>query len=157
MHWDPVWGNVVVARWFCILSGWAHRTLSACARLWRDSLTPVALFGGGHVGRALVDVLQTLPMQVTWVDSRDNIFPPGLGGQVCCEQSEPVQAAVDGLASGSRVVIMSFSHAEDLDVVVACLERQRAHRDLPYIGLIGSKTKWAAFRQRLRARGFTDA
>jgi xanthine dehydrogenase accessory factor len=119
-------------------------------------LTPVALFGGGHVGRALVDVLQTLPMQVTWVDSRDNIFPPGLGGQVCCEQSDPVQAAVDGLASGSRVVIMSFSHAEDLDVVVGCLERQRAHRDLPYIGLIGSKTKWAAFRHRLRARGFTE-
>lgn len=54
------------------------------------------------------------------------------------------------------LVIMSFSHAEDLDVVVACLERQRAHLDLPYIGLIGSKTKWAAFRQRLRARGFTE-
>ena len=52
---------------------------------------------------------------------------------------------------------MSFSHAEDLDVIAACLQRQRDHADLPYIGLIGSNTKWATFRSRLRARGFTDA
>ncbi|MDB5931174.1 MAG: xanthine dehydrogenase accessory protein XdhC, partial [Polaromonas sp.] len=29
--------------------------------------------------------------------------------------------------------------------------------DLPYVGLIGSKTKWATFRHRLAARGFADA
>jgi len=52
---------------------------------------------------------------------------------------------------------MSFSHAEDLDVVAACLLRQRLQADLPFIGLIGSKTKWASFRQRLLARGFTEA
>ena len=50
---------------------------------------------------------------------------------------------------------MSFSHAEDLDVVAACLARQRVHGDLPCVGLIGSKTKWATFRHRLQARGFT--
>ena len=33
--------------------------------------------------------------------------------------------------------------------------RKAAH--LPYIGLIGSKSKWAAFRHRLEARGFTAA
>ena len=52
---------------------------------------------------------------------------------------------------------MSFSHAEDLDVVAACLRRQRERGDLPYIGLIGSKTKWAVFRHRLEARGFSAA
>ena len=66
-------------------------------------------------------------------------------------------AAVADLAPYSRVLIMSFSHAEDLDVVAACLQRQRALGDLPYVGLIGSKTKWASFRQRLQARGFTEA
>jgi xanthine dehydrogenase accessory factor len=68
-----------------------------------------------------------------------------------------VQAAVPGLAPQSRVLIMSFSHAEDLDVLAACLKRQRERGDLPYIGLIGSKTKWATFRHRLEARGFTAA
>ncbi|MCE2689283.1 MAG: xanthine dehydrogenase accessory protein XdhC [Rubrivivax sp.] len=117
--------------------------------------TPVALFGGGHVGKALVRILATLPFDVRWVDSRDEIFPPEVPGHVHCEHSDPVQAAVADLAPGSRVLIMSFSHAEDLDVVQACLKRQRLHGDLPFIGLIGSKTKWATFGHRLRERGFS--
>jgi xanthine dehydrogenase accessory factor len=116
---------------------------------------PVALFGGGHVGHALVRVLAPLPLQLTWIDSRDEIFPADLPSTVRCEHSDPVQAAVKPLASGSRVLIMSFSHAEDLDVVAACLTRQRVQADLPYIGLIGSQTKWATFRHRLAARGFS--
>jgi xanthine dehydrogenase accessory factor len=35
--------------------------------------------------------------------------------------------------------------------------RLRERDDLPYIGLIGSKTKWATFRHRLQARGFSAA
>ena len=119
--------------------------------------TPVALFGGGHVGRAVVHVLARLPMDLTWIDSRDEIFPADLPANVLCEHSDPVQAAVADLKPGSRVLIMSFSHAEDLDVVAACLARQREKGDLPYVGLIGSKTKWASFRQRLLARGYTEA
>ena len=71
-----------------------------------------------------------------------------------CEHSDPVQQAVPRLAPGSRVLIMSFSHAEDLDVVAACLRRQREQGDLPFIGLIGSQTKWATFSNRLHGRGF---
>jgi xanthine dehydrogenase accessory factor len=116
---------------------------------------PLALFGGGHVGRALVNVLSTLPFEITWIDSRDEIFPRHLPQNVNCEHSDPVQAAVAPLARESRVLVMSFSHAEDLDVVAACLRRQRERGDLPYIGLIGSRTKWATFRRRLQDRGFT--
>ncbi len=116
--------------------------------------TPVALFGGGHVGRALIQVLGNLPFDVTWVDSRDEIFPQEVPDNVACEQSDPVHAAVPGLVAGSNVLIMSFSHAEDLDVVAACLARQRRAGDLPYVGLIGSRTKWATFRHRLEQRGF---
>jgi xanthine dehydrogenase accessory factor len=71
-----------------------------------------------------------------------------------------VQSAVSDLAAipaGSHVLIMSFSHAEDLDIVAACLLRQRNLADLPFIGLIGSKTKWATFRHRLQDRGFSEA
>ncbi len=118
---------------------------------------PVALFGGGHVGHALARLLVNLPFELTWIDSRDGVFPSELGPRVHCEHSEPVQAAVASLVPGSLVLIMSFSHAEDLDVLAACLWRQRVQADLPYIGLIGSKTKWAVFRHRLEARGFTAA
>jgi xanthine dehydrogenase accessory factor len=123
----------------------------------RPARAPVALFGGGHVGRALVQVMGQLPLAVTWVDSRDEIFPDRVPDNVQCEHSDPVQAAVHDLVPGSRVLIMSFSHAEDLDVVATCLLRQREQADLPFIGLIGSQTKWATFRHRLHERGFTEA
>ena len=116
---------------------------------------PVALFGGGHVGHALVNVLSSLPFQVQWIDSRDEIFPTHLPANVVCEHSDPVHAAVEALPSGACVLIMSFSHAEDLDVVVACLKRQRLQGDLKFVGLIGSKTKWATFQHRLEAKGFS--
>lgn len=118
---------------------------------------PVALFGGGHVGRALVLALSPLPFALTWVDSRDGIFPPDVPPTVACEHSDPVQAAVRDLRPGSAVLIMSFSHAEDLDVLAECLLRQRRQADLRWIGLIGSKTKWASFRHRLAERGFAEA
>lgn len=120
-------------------------------------LTPVALFGGGHVGRAIVQALAPLPFSVHWVDSRDDVFATDTPAHVETEHSDPVHAAVRHLAPGSRVLIMSFSHAEDLDVVAACLHRQREHLDLPFVGLIGSRTKWATFGHRLQARGFSPA
>lgn len=123
----------------------------------RQGHWPVALFGGGHVGQALVQALAPLPFAVTWVDSRDGIFPPQVPPHVLCEQSDPVQGAVRDLVPGSAVLIMSFSHAEDLDIVAECLLRQRARGDLKWVGLIGSRTKWASFRHRLEARGFTAA
>ena len=121
------------------------------------TLHPVALFGGGHVGRALVQALAPLPFAVHWVDSRDEVFPPDVPAQVHTEHSDPVQAAVADLPAGTHVLIMSFSHAEDLDIVAACLRRQRERADLCFVGLIGSRTKWASFRHRLVERGFTDA
>ncbi len=116
---------------------------------------PLALFGGGHVGHALVNVLSNLPFQVQWIDSRDEIFPAQLPANVVCDHSDPVHAAVDALPSNVCVLIMSFSHAEDLDVVAACLKRQRLHGDLKFVGLIGSKTKWATFQHRLEVKGFS--
>ncbi|MFM2399061.1 MAG: hypothetical protein RL341_1218 [Pseudomonadota bacterium] len=128
----------------------------------RDSLVPahampVTLFGGGHVGRAIVQALGALPVQVRWIDSRDEIFPPSMPDNTQAEHSGPVHGAVRDLAAGSHVLIMSFSHAEDLDIVAACLQRKREQGDLPFIGLIGSQTKWATFKRRLRERSFSDA
>jgi len=115
---------------------------------------PLALFGAGHVGRALVQAVAPLPFALRWIDSRDEVFPLAVPDGVSCEHSDPVQAAVADLAPGSLLLIMSFSHAEDLDVVAAALRRQRTQGDLPFVGLIGSQTKWATFSRRLSQRGF---
>jgi len=129
--------------------------IPALRRTLTETLRPAALFGGGHVGAALARLLATLPYAVRWIDSRDEVFPAQLPVQVETEYSDPVHEAVAQLPAGTSVVIMSFSHAEDFDIVAACLKRQRERADLPYVGLIGSKTKWATFRHRLEARGFS--
>ncbi len=140
-------GGVATLRFEAVSQQDAHRL----GQQLQPAASPVALFGGGHVGHAIAAVLSSLPFALTWIDSRDDVFPEGVTG----EHSDPVEGAVRHLVPQSAVLIMSFSHAEDLEVVAACLIRQRATADLPYIGLIGSKTKWATFRSRLQARGFT--
>lgn len=148
-------GGVMRLRFERVSAADAPTLASRLGSDWRRQVRPVALFGGGHVGAALVGVLSKLPFALRWIDSRDGVFPVQLPEGVVCEYSDPVQAAVRDVAPQSRVLIMSFSHAEDLDVLAACLLRQREQGDLPYIGLIGSETKWAMFRHRLEARGFT--
>ncbi len=118
---------------------------------------PVALFGGGHVGHALVQALMPLPFRIHWVDSREAVFPDDLPPHVGTDTSDPVEAAVADMPPGSWVLIMSFSHAEDLEILRRCLERQASQADLPFIGLIGSQTKWAVFQRRLLERGVTQS
>lgn len=118
---------------------------------------PMALFGAGHVGQAIAHIARDLPLALHWIDSREGQFPAaaparGWRQEVC----DPPADAVADLAAGSAVLIMSHNHAEDFDIVAACLRRQREQADLAFIGLIGSRTKWASFRQRLEARGFTE-
>ena len=145
-------GGVVHLRFECVDAADAPALRQRLA----PRLQPVALFGGGHVGHALARVLAPLPFALHWIDSRDEVFPAQVDADTLCEHSDPVQAAVPELAPQSMVLIMSFSHAEDLDIVAACLARQRERADLPFIGLIGSRTKWATFSHRLLARGFSD-
>ena len=135
-----------------------HALAASCAQRQAPTLE-VALFGAGHVGQALVELLSRLPCRLRWIDSRDAVFAPRWladGSGVACEHSAPVEGAVADLAARSQVLIMSFSHAEDLEVVAACLQRQRERADLDFIGLIGSATKWAVFRRRLAQRGFSE-
>ncbi len=143
-------GGVVVLRFEPV----DHAQAAELRQRLATATTPVGLFGGGHVGRAIVQALAPLPFSVSWIDSRDEIFPADVPDHVRTEHSDPVQAAVWDLPPGSLVLIMSFSHAQDLDVVAACLERQRQRADLPFVGLIGSRTKWATFAHRLRERGW---
>jgi xanthine dehydrogenase accessory factor len=89
------------------------------------------------VGQALARVLAPLPFALTGWTAATRSSRPG-GADTLCEHSDPVQAAVPSWRR-SPVLIMSFSHAEDLDVVAACLARQRERADLPFIGLIGSR------------------
>ncbi len=128
------------------------------ARLPQPPLRPVALFGAGHVGEAIARIARDLPLALHWIDSRDDPFPreaPPRGWRF--DACDPPADAVTDLVAGAVVLVMTHNHAEDFDIVAACLKRQRERGDLAFIGMIGSRSKWASFRQRLEARGFTEA
>ncbi len=113
----------------------------------------VAIFGAGHVGRALVKLLADLPCQVDWIDSREAEFPAEVPGNVRALATDAPEDEVPDLPAGCEVLVMTHSHQVDLQVVEAALRR----RDIPYLGLIGSGTKRARFEARLAERGFSPA
>lgn len=112
------------------------------------------LFGAGHVGRALVQVLAGVPCEIVWVDERESEFPSGpLPAQVERVCVEPVEAEVSSGRPGDCYLVLTHSHALDLAITEAILKRA----DFGWFGLIGSATKRARFEHRLRERGFADA
>lgn len=116
---------------------------------------PVTLFGAGHIGHALIAMGQHLPIDWWWIDSREGIFPSSLSDSVRCEHSTPVHDAVDDAVQGRHVLIMSFSHAEDFDVLERILLLKQSGKAALSIGLIGSSTKWSSFRSRLLRKGYS--
>ncbi|MBC3413933.1 xanthine dehydrogenase accessory protein XdhC [Pseudomonas sp. SWRI51] len=113
----------------------------------------IAVFGAGHVGRALVPLLAALPCRVRWIDSREQEFPEHIPAGVSKVISEEPVDEVATLPAGSYCIVMTHNHALDLELTAAILKRNA----FTWFGLIGSKTKRAKFEHRLRERGFEDA
>ena len=111
-----------------------------------DDATPLCLYGAGHVGRALVQVLTGLPFRIHWTDSR-----PGMGEGMAIpviENDAPEDVAVQAPDHGWHLV-MTHSHDEDFRICEALVAKNR----FGFLGVIGSGTKQARFRSRLLQRG----
>lgn len=117
------------------------------------SLFELHLFGAGHVGQALVNVLAEVDCDVKWVDSREQQFPTHVPANTRIELSEAPQEEVAAASPGTFYLVMTHSHALDLAIVERILERA----DAGLLGLIGSHTKRITFERRLRGKGFADS
>jgi xanthine dehydrogenase accessory factor len=119
---------------------------------WRRST--IAVFGAGHVGQALAGLAPWLKARVLLIDGRgEEELRPRLPRErpydlVCVDAPE---AELDALPPDALVVVMTHSHALDLELVARALARGT----FPYLGLIGSERKWLRFQARLKQRGFT--
>ncbi len=111
----------------------------------------VLVFGNGHVGRALVHVLEATPARVTWVDERAGGFPADVAANVAIIATDTPEAELHAAPSGSFVVILTHSHALDFGLAIAALARS----DWRYLGMIGSATKRAQLARELAQRGFS--
>jgi len=119
-----------------------------------DPLRPceweIFLFGAGHVGQAVVRALAEMPCRITWVDSRDAVFPASVPPNVTVVATDVPEAEVDAAAAGVYFLVMTHSHPLDQ----ALTERILLRADFAYFGLIGSVSKRRQFERRLLARGF---
>jgi xanthine dehydrogenase accessory factor len=109
----------------------------------------IVLFGAGHVGRALVQILGCVPCAVTWVDERVEAFPDAVPGNVRVVATPVPVGVVRKAQSDSYFLVMTHDHGLDLDLCEAVLRRG----DFAFLGLIGSATKKARFVRRLAAAG----
>jgi xanthine dehydrogenase accessory factor len=96
------------------------------------------IIGGGHVGLALSRVMATLPFRVVIVDNRHDL--PTMAANRWAHEQHVVDYAEIGnhISTGDRswVVIMTFGHAHDREVLEGLLGK-----DFAYLGLMGSKAK----------------
>ena len=110
---------------------------------------PLWIWGAGHVGRALVHVLAPMPdFAITWIDTAPERFPADVpDGVTAVPAAEPAALAPRAPADAHHL-ILTYSHALDLELCHRLLSRGFASA-----GLIGSDSKWARFRKRLSALG----
>jgi xanthine dehydrogenase accessory factor len=117
---------------------------------WRSRT--VAIFGAGHVGQALAALQPWLGVRVVLIDSREPAeIRPALPRERPYElvTTHAPEAELVELPADALVVVMTHSHALDLELVHAALQRGT----FPFVGLIGSARKWKRFHRRLAERG----
>ena len=116
------------------------------------ALTPVYLFGAGHVGQALVSILKKLPLQIVWLDSRDIEIAQNLPSNVSFQKPSNLASQIVDIPQGCYVYVMTHSHALDFELSFESLQKT----GVDYVGVIGSKTKKARFEKRLREAGLNE-
>ncbi len=114
------------------------------------STRPLWIYGAGHVGRAIINVMHPLPdFTITWVDTHADRFPQT--DVTTLVAADPARAVKHAPANAEHL-ILTYSHEIDLALCHAVLSH-----DFHSAGLIGSATKWARFKSRLAALGHSTA
>lgn len=121
----------------------------------------VAIFGAGHVAQALVPMLAQLPMQISWIDSRDNFFNGAqsrvpestleLANVMAITNDDPLEELTQ-LPNSTWVIVLTHNHQLDYELIEAALKQS----SFSFIGMIGSQTKAKRFTTKLAHRGFSE-
>jgi xanthine dehydrogenase accessory factor len=112
------------------------------------ALPHVFVFGAGHVGRALAQMLALLPVRLEVIDTRReelDLLPQTIASRAVAMPEAVVRTA----PQGSSYVILTHDHA--LDFLIA--QEALARTDAPYVGMVGSETKRARFSSWFKTEG----
>jgi len=107
------------------------------------------LFGAGHVGKEVIQVLASLPINIKWIDTRPDEFPSHDQDLVEKIVTSSPNTEIDHLKNTDFILIMTHDHDLDYEIVFTALQQN----NFAYLGLIGSKTKRVKFEKKLVADG----
>ena len=115
--------------------------LVSAAEVEEAHLPHVYIFGGGHVGQALASTIALLPVLGVVIETRAEALQ-GMPETVETRLTPMPEAEVRNAPAGTAFAILTHDHALDFLIVAEALKRD----DAAYVGMIGSKTKKATFR-----------
>ncbi len=121
-----------------------RRLVAPEAALYRQ----VSIMGAGHVGRALARALAPLPLKTIVVDTRHEALAGLAKKNVETLHAVLPEAEVRVAPRGSAFVVLTHDHALDFLIAREALLRDDAF----YVGMIGSKSKRAAFAAWMRSQ-----
>ena len=113
----------------------------------------IIIFGAGHVAQSLIPLLLTLECQLTCLDTRKDWLgklPETPKLKKLCVESLP--GSVDVISEKAFVLIMTQGHRSDFFVAQRFLSRT----DLPFLGVIGSRSKAAILNRELKKEGLSE-
>jgi xanthine dehydrogenase accessory factor len=120
-----------------------------------DIPSTLLIIGGGHVGRALAELGKWAGYRVLLSDDRTEYcnpeYAPGLDGYIICVPGDiPNHVSIN---SRTYIAAVTRGMPVDMTLIPALLAT-----DAPYIGLIGSRRRWALTAKALKAeKGLSDA
>ena len=113
--------------------------------------SPLWIWGAGHVGRAICQVMAPLPgFDLTLVDFDMSRLPENLPQNVTPLLAKNPAQLVPHAPKNARHIIVTHDHKLDLDLCHGLLTK-----GFETCGLIGSATKWIRFQKRLKDLGHT--
>ena len=111
------------------------------AAQYEKALPHVYVMGAGHVGRALANQFQHLPVRCILVDTRPDELEL-CEAHVETRVSALPEAEISAAPAGSAFIVLTHDHGLDFLLTTAALERD----DASYVGMIGSATKRVKLR-----------
>ena len=108
----------------------------------------VYVMGAGHVGRALAEQFQHLPVQCIVIDLRAEEVAQ-CNARVETRISAIPEVDIANAPGGSAFIVLTHDHGLDFLLTAAALERG----DAAYVGMIGSDTKRVKLRNWMREHG----
>ena len=109
------------------------------------------LFGAGHIGQSLCRVLEDTPFRIHLIDEREEwINAPALPGSVIRHHSHWSEFIRKAAWCDKRtfVTVVTFSGSVDQQVLEEVLPHPAR-----FVGMIGSKSKWAGVQKNLEGKG----